>query len=103
MIANKPVISSRTCNGLLKLIISTFQDKFSHFYGYMAPHYALWAHQMSDLSYLKNLHTALYILKSVRFLAEHTEVFSLAVERTQGVRQNFIPSKIIASPCTDGR
>ena len=72
MIANKPVISSRTCNGLLKLIISTFQDKFSHFYGYMAPHYALWAHQMSDLSYLKHLHTALYILKSVRWNSVNT-------------------------------
>lgn len=67
----------------------------------MAPQYTPWSHQMSDSNYLKHLHTALYVMKYVRFLAEYTELFLLALERAQGVSQNFCPSKIIANPHSD--
>lgn len=53
---------------------------------------------MSYFCYLKYSHNALYIMKSVRFLAEYMQVFStLSLERTLGFRQNFSPSKIIVA------
>lgn len=90
------VISSRIFNFLLKLIISALQHiPFPLLWPYGALTCTLSAYERSNLNYLKHLHNALYIHKSVRFLAGYTPVFStLSLERASGASQNLSPGKL---------
>jgi len=96
VIVNKPVISSRIFNCLLKLIISTFQDiPYPLLQPYGALTCTLSTYERSNPNYLKHLHNALYIRKSARLLAEYTPVFSmLSLQRVSGASQNLSPSKL---------
>lgn len=96
MIVNKPVISSRIFNCLLQLIISTFQHTpFPLLRPYSVLTCTLSTYERSNLNYLKHLHNALYIQKSVRFLAGYSLAFSTpSLERASGASQDLSPSKL---------
>lgn len=98
------VISSRIFNFLLKLIISAFQHiPFPLLWPYGALTCTLSAYERSNLNYLKHLHNALYIHKSVRFLAGYTPVFSTITRESIRSQPEPLSWQIVVSPCSDRR